>query len=212
MINIDHQVSTVDRRVGDRVIDAGQARTTTVSQSYRATVDDVWDACTNPHRLPRWFLPISGDLRLHGHFQLEGNAGGTILECDPPHRFMVTWEYGEQTSWLEVRVHPEGDEHARLEIEHISLEDDHWVEFGPAAVGIGWDLALVGLSLHLGGAPAVDPQESAAWMASDDGKRFVRECSEQWRTAHVAAGADPATAQACAERTAAFYTGETAGG
>ena len=33
-----------------------------------AAIDDVWDACTNPERIPRWFLPVSGDLRLGGRY------------------------------------------------------------------------------------------------------------------------------------------------
>ena len=28
--------------------------------------------------------PISGDLRLGGRYQLQGNAGGEILVCEPP--------------------------------------------------------------------------------------------------------------------------------
>jgi uncharacterized protein YndB with AHSA1/START domain len=49
----------------------------TITQVYAAPVEDVWDACTNPARIPRWFLPVSGELRLGGRYQLEGNAGGT---------------------------------------------------------------------------------------------------------------------------------------
>ena len=51
---------------------------------YDAAIEDVWDAVTDPDRLKRWFLPISGDLRVGGTFQLEGNAGGEILSCEPP--------------------------------------------------------------------------------------------------------------------------------
>ena len=46
----------------------------------------MWDAVTSAERIPRWFLPISGDLRLGGRYQLEGNAGGEVLECAPPAR------------------------------------------------------------------------------------------------------------------------------
>jgi hypothetical protein len=49
-----------------------------------ASADQVWDACTNPERIPHWFLPVSGDLRLHGRFHLQDNASGTIERCDPP--------------------------------------------------------------------------------------------------------------------------------
>lgn len=45
--------------MGSREFEAGEARVITVSQSYDADVEDVWDACTHPERLPRWFLPVT---------------------------------------------------------------------------------------------------------------------------------------------------------
>ena len=74
MIDVTQQINAVRRQVGTRVLEAGEARTVTVSQSYNAAVEDVWDACTNPERIPRWFLPITGDLRPGGRYQLQGNA------------------------------------------------------------------------------------------------------------------------------------------
>src|ERR1700682_3819007 len=98
MIDVTHHITAVRRQVGQRTLEAGEARTVTISQIYDAPLDDVWDACTNPQRIPRWFLPISGDLRLHGRYQLEGNAAGTIESCDPPRSFRATWEFGGQIS------------------------------------------------------------------------------------------------------------------
>ena len=83
MIDVTQQINAVRRQVGTRVLEVGEARTVTVSQSYDAAIEDVWDACTNPERIPRWFLPITGDLRPGGHYQLQGNASGTIERCDP---------------------------------------------------------------------------------------------------------------------------------
>ena len=60
MIDVTHQISAVDRTVGTRVLAAGEARTVEISQIYDATVDELWDACTNPERIPRWFLPVVG--------------------------------------------------------------------------------------------------------------------------------------------------------
>jgi hypothetical protein len=67
MIDITHQLNAVQRRVGTRTLEAGEAR-----------VDDAWDGCPSLDRLPQWFLPVSGELRLGGRYQLEGNAGGTV--------------------------------------------------------------------------------------------------------------------------------------
>jgi uncharacterized protein YndB with AHSA1/START domain len=207
MIDVAQQINAVRREVGSRTLEAGEARIVTVSQTYAASVDDVWDACTNPERIPRWFLPVTGELRLGGRYQLEGNASGTIERCDPPASFAATWEYGGEVSWIELHVSPESDGRTRFTLEHIAhVDDERWAEFGPGAVGIGWDLGLVGLALHLSSGMAVDPQENAAWAASDEGRRFATLSSERWCAANIAAGADEAEARAAADRTTAFYT------
>jgi uncharacterized protein YndB with AHSA1/START domain len=209
MIDVVQQINAVRRQVGSRVLEAGEARVVTISQTYDAALDDVWDACTNAERIPRWFLPISGDLRLHGHYQFEGNAGGTIERCDPPKGFAATWEYGGGISWIEVSLSTEPGGGTRFQLEHTALvgDDARWTEFGPGAVGIGWDMGLMGLAMHLSSGAAVDPEESAAWSTSEEGRRFMSLSSQDWCEADIAAGADRAQAQAAADRTTAAYTG-----
>jgi len=208
MIDVVHEINEVTRRVGARTLAAGEARTTSITRVYDAPVEDLWDACTNRERIPRWFLPVSGDLRLGGRYQLEGNAGGTIERCDPPNGFAATWEYGEEVAWIEVRLSPDGDGRTRFELDHIALiTDERWIEFGPGATGVGWDLGLTGLLLHLRSGQAVDPAEVAAWSASADGREFITRSSEAWRDASIAAGTDPEAAEAAAARTTAAYTG-----
>ena len=207
MIDVAHQINAVRRRVGTCVLEAGEARTVTISQTYDASIDDVWDACTNPERIPRWFLPISGDLRVGGRYQLEGNAGGKIERCDPPNSFAATWEYGGDVSWIEVRLSTQPKSGTRFELEHIAhVDDERWAEFGPGAVGVGWDMGLMGLASHLSSGQAVDPREGATWAASDQGKEFMSLSSQRWCDASVAAGTDQADAQAAAARTTAAYT------
>ncbi len=207
MIDVTEQISAVRRRVGSRVLEAGEARVVTVSQTYDASLDDVWDACTNPDRIPRWFLPVSGDLRVGGRYQLEGNASGTIERCDPPGSFAATWEYGGDVSWVEVRLSAGPDGGTRFVLEHIAhVDDERWAEFGPGAVGVGWDMAVMGLATHLSSGDAVDPADAAAWMASEQGRRFVSLSSDRWRDASIAAGTDESDAQAAAQRTTAAYT------
>jgi uncharacterized protein YndB with AHSA1/START domain len=207
VIDVTQQINAVRRRVGARVLEAGEVRVSTVGQSYDATLEDVWDACTNPERIPRWFLPVSGDLRLGGRYQLEGNAAGTIERCDPPKSFAATWEYGGAISWIEVSLSTDPDGRTRFQLEHLAAADEHWDEFGPGAVGIGWDMAVMGLALHLSSGHPQDPQEVSAWMASDDGKRFLTLSSERWYEANIAAGTDEATARGAADRSTAAYTG-----
>jgi uncharacterized protein YndB with AHSA1/START domain len=207
MIDVTQQINAVRRQVGTRVLEAGEARTVTVSQSYKAPVEDVWDACTNPERIPRWFLPISGDLRVGGRYQLEGNASGTIERCDPPSSFAATWEYGDQVSWIEVRLTAEPEGRTRLALDHIAhVDDGQWAEFGPGAVGVGWDMGFMGLAVHLSSGRPVDRRESADWAASGGGREFTSLASQRWCDASVAAGTDEAAALAAAYRTTAAYT------
>ncbi len=198
---------SVARRVGSRTLQAGEARTVTITRTYDAPVEDVWDACTNPERIPRWFLPVSGELREGGRFQLEGNAGGLIERCEPPHSFTATWEYGGNVSWIELRLVETDGGGTRFELEHIALEGEHWKQFGPGAVGIGWDLGLLGLGRHLATGARVPPQAGATFAASEEGRRFIELSGQAWREADTASGADPAQAAAAAQRTVAFYTG-----
>jgi uncharacterized protein YndB with AHSA1/START domain len=177
-----------------------------VSQTYDATVDELWDAVTDPERIPRWFLPVTGDLRLGGRYQLEGNAGGTITECEPPHRFAATWEFGEAVTWIEVRVSDAGDGRARFELEHVAPVEEHWTEFGPGAVGIGWDQGIIGLALHLGGVEQVDAGEFMAWTMTEEGLDFTRRAGEAWYEADVASGSDPDDARRRSDNTIAAYT------
>ena len=134
-----------------------------------------------PERLSRWFLPVSGDFRVGGSYQLEGNAGGGILACDRPNRFRVTWAYGEpmdpaDVSELEIRLTAEGGERTTLELEHIAfVPDDRWAEYGPGAVGVGWDQGLLGLGAHLRGESLGDPMR---WAMTDEGADVLR--GEQW--------------------------------
>ncbi|MGH9279183.1 MAG: SRPBCC family protein [Acidimicrobiales bacterium] len=207
MIDVVLQINAAARRVGSRTLEAGEARVVSIGRTYDSSVDDVWDACTNPDRIPRWFLPVTGDLRVGGRFQLEGNAGGTIERCDPPQGFAATWEFGGAVSWIELRLSPEPDGRTRLELDHTVPVDAHWEEFGPGAVGVGWDLAMADLGLHLASGEPLDRDAVAAWSSSGEGLGFMRESSERWGEAHRASGADRAEAEAMTARTTAAYTG-----
>jgi uncharacterized protein YndB with AHSA1/START domain len=213
MIDVTQEITAVDRAVGRRTLEAGEARTVTISRVFDTPVDDLWDACTDRERISRWFLPVSGDLRLGGRYAFEGNASGTIERCEPPRAIDATWEFGGQVSWVELRLSPEADGRARFALEHIAHpDDDMWAQYGPGAVGVGWDGGVLGLTLHLAsGGEGPDRDAVAAWQASEEGRRFLTLSSERWGEASIAAGTDPDEARAAARRTTDAYTGQPAG-
>ncbi|MEU8590267.1 SRPBCC domain-containing protein [Streptomyces sp. NPDC048664] len=93
-VDVAYEIDAVRRRVGKGVFKEVETRVVALSRTFGSPPAEVWDACTRSERIPRWFLPISGDLRGGGRYQLQGNAGGTIERCDPPNGFFATWEFG----------------------------------------------------------------------------------------------------------------------
>jgi uncharacterized protein YndB with AHSA1/START domain len=189
------------------------AKAILASRTFDTDVADLWDAVTNPERIPGWLGPISGELRLGGSYQIEGNASGTITACAPPSSLELTWEFAGQMSWVKARLLPEADK-TRLELEHwahvdLANPDDHWNQFGPGAGGVGWELGFVGLARHVAEPEAVDtPAEGLEWMVSTEAKQFYRTASAAWARAAIAAGEPEEVAMAAAERNRALYSGE----
>jgi uncharacterized protein YndB with AHSA1/START domain len=192
-------------RVAER--DGKPARQVVATRAYPTGPEDLWDALTSVSRIPRWFLPITGELRVGGHYQLEGNAGGDVEECEPPRRFAITWGVGAEVSWVVVTLTPDGSRQTVLRLEHTAfVPEEFWTLYGPGAVGIGWDLALLGLARHLPGEQPLSHENLSAWMTSPEGLGFVGASNDAWAAANVASGADAERARAGAEQTLAFYT------
>ena len=109
---ISEQTGAVSREVASMEWDGGPARVVVATRIYPTPVE----------RIRRWFMPVSGDLRLGGRYQLEGNAGGTIDRCEPPRLLVVTWEFGGNTSWVNVTLEAECEDSTVLRLEHIAPE------------------------------------------------------------------------------------------
>lgn len=207
-IDLLRHLGAVSREVHRQQREGQPVDVIVATRAYHTTVEDLWDALSNPERIGRWFLPVSGDLRLGGRYALEGNASGTITRCDAPTALGLTWESGGQASWVAVTLVPDAAT-ARLRLEHgAPAGADMWEQYGPGAAGVGWELGLMGLALHIDTRAAVDPEAVAAWSAAPDGQTFMRRSSTSWADSWIASGADPAKARAAARKTSAFYTGE----
>ena len=186
-------------------VDGGTGRTMTLRRHYDADVADVWRACTDPERLARWLTPVSGELRPGGRYQLQGNASGEILRCEPPRRLTVTWEApGDQPVTRVEAELTEAGGGTDFELRHSGpVDPDFWAQFGPGAVGVGWDLALYALGLVLAGEAAPD---RGAGPGSAPYRELVTGSSQAWQAAAVAAGIPPDQAKTAADRTTAFYS------
>jgi uncharacterized protein YndB with AHSA1/START domain len=190
------ELDRVRRRVGSD----GPEHVVELQRRYEAPITDVWDACTDPERIPRWFLPVTGDLRLGGRFQLEGNAGGTITECEPPRRLSLTWESRGAASVVILELTPTGAA-TELRLRHVVGDDDHWATYGPGAVGVGWDLTLLGLAHHLGGGATLGQDV----LASPEWRDVTRRSAAGWGAADAEGGTAATVAREAADRTSAAY-------
>lgn len=206
MIDIIEQVDKAHRELRTK----DKAKTVLLRRTYDADVADVWDACTTAERIGRWLSPVTGDLRLGGRYQIKGNAGGEVLQCEPPKLLKVSWVYGEEsatnTSEVELRLADAGEGRTAFELEHLAVDIDpkFWAEFGPGAVGIGWDLALLGLAGHLAGDEfEVDNLEL---LQTPEILEFMTRSGRDWGTAHEASGASADEATGAADRAITAFT------
>ena len=199
------------RDVGERLHNGKSVRVVAASRVFTISQDDLWDALTNQERLARWFALVEGRLEPGGHYKIQGNAKGKITHCDPPHAFDLTWVIFFNTSWVQVRLIPV-DGGTRLALEHLMrkgfMSEKHWKKYGPGATGVGWDIGFWSLGQYIETPnAALDSSAQEAWLSSQEGKVFLRDCAVAWGWSHAESGAPQSHAKAVAERTAEFYTG-----
>lgn len=183
MIDIASQLEAIARTVDKKKSDSGEVVSVQMRRHYQAAIDDVWSALTDPERVERWFYPLTGDLQAGGSFQLEGNAGGDILECEPPQLLKVT--FGGPTSLVELRLTQDGDDDTVLDLEHTLPIEMAQSGAGALYVGPGWDGAFMALDLYLKGVVADDPIAAAS---SPEAIEFSRQSIDSWTAAVESSG------------------------
>ncbi|MRH90053.1 polyketide cyclase [Nocardia sp. SYP-A9097] len=214
MTLLDDPIATaglVAREVRSGARDGVPTRIAVARRSYPTDQADLWDALTNPDRLPRWFLPVTGELKPGGRYQTQGNAGGVVESCDAPRQFAVTWEMGPTMSWLTISLAPDGADTVLELVHEAQVDPGFWTRYGPGAVGVGWDLSLMALGLHVESGASVDPAVALPFPTSPPGIEFVRAAGNGWAEAAIADGDDPVTARTARDNTIEFYTVEAEG-
>lgn len=205
-MNVQTEVGAISRVLEKDTRDGKPFYTVVVRRTYNTSKADLWDALTSAERIPRWFSPVTGDLREGGRYQVEGNAGGTITECRKNEYFKATWEFGAQVSWIELRLTEKGAGKTELELRHGSaVEDYFWTQYGPGAVGVGWDMSFLGLALY-SESGIEKPADVNSWSTSGEGKEFIEGSSLAWVEASIAAGTSADEARAAGVNTTKFYT------
>lgn len=194
------------RTVEDGEYAGKPAKIVIASADYDTDIDDLWDAITDPRRIARWLGRVTGELQLGGRYQIQGNASGLIKECEQPSHLGLTWDYGEQATWVSVDLTPLSADRTNLRLEHVLPDDDKWRAFGPGAVGVGWELALLGLVAHLRAPHVMKLAEGIDKVTSPAGRAFVERSSDGWCEADIASGTASSVAKTRAGATLSFYT------
>ena len=143
-----------DPELRHRTIPAGDARVAVFTRTYETTIEDLWDACTDPERLRRWYVPVTGDLRVGGSFAQANMGSGTILACDAPH--LLKLSLGGGADEIELRLSPGAEDGTTtLELQHATTLDSHDIggqTFDAVfCMGGGYYPRLLALDLHLRG-------------------------------------------------------------
>ncbi|TQM64100.1 SRPBCC family protein [Humibacillus xanthopallidus] len=139
----------------------GEAVAAVFERHYATSPDDLWQACTDPVRLARWFAPVTGDLRPGGHFTIHFDDADTpvcrVVSCAAPTVLVWEWPVRDAPTLVTVEVHPDGAG-SRLTLRHEGLP-------APQAPGYaaGWDTYVRSLGAHLDGSTA--PDWDATWSA-----------------------------------------------
>lgn len=210
-MDFNEAFGATDREVLQGNREGRATRIVRASRIYGASQSELWSASTEQSRVACWFAEVSGVFELGGRYAIKGNADGTIIVCEPPRSFGLTWEFGGTISWVTVTT-SEVDDGVQLTLQHEMAIDEeseaHWATYGPGATGVGWEMAILGLEVYLAGDGASALEAGATWAESNEAKATFRTWAEAWGDAHVRAGESIESARGMAERTAQFYTGE----
>lgn len=145
-----------------------------LERQFRAPIEDVWAACTDPRHMERWIGTWHGD-PARGSIAFRMTAEGEdvpeevylIEECDPPRRFAVRSRdtapftedgSGERVHWALRLELTETDGVTTLTFEQAVADGSLGSDMA-ANVGPGWDYYLDRLVAALDGADV----QAVAW-------------------------------------------------
>ena len=125
-----------------RITTEGGRRVLTITREFRAPIEDVWAAVTEPERLARWIGTFTGDPASgEVQFTMTAEEGAPaekmeIRECDPPRSLKVTAHTGEGHWHLDL-VLEENDGVTVLTFAQPDIDPE-----AAESVGPGWEYYL----------------------------------------------------------------------
>lgn len=170
----------------DRAVATGPARGAVSRRRVDAPIEDVWSLLTDPERMRVWNPDaVTGEFRLGGRFSMEDNASGTVLRCDPPTLFRVSWIYAGSYSEFEVRLRSSGDATV-VEFEHLMSDEElsgagMSVSDGLVAAGTGWDFTLEYLDKYVRGELDEPPAARGDRAPSAEDEELSSRSERLWR-------------------------------
>ena len=157
-----------------------------IERTFRAPLEDVWAACTEPGRMERWIGTWSGD-PASGTVTFRMTAEGEdakaeemdVLACEPPRRFSVRGREpesftedgsGEKVHWEMALELTEDGGTTSLRFTQVLAPGDTGRTM-VASVGPGWDYYLDRLVAHLD----EEDVDAVDWESYAGGSAYYRE-------------------------------------
>jgi uncharacterized protein YndB with AHSA1/START domain len=113
-----------------------------ITRQFRAPIDDVWAAVTEPERLARWIGTFTGD-PASGRVEFLMTAEGAtepeemeIRECEPPRVLRVTSHVGEEHWHLDLLLEE------RVGVTTLTFSQPDIDPVAAESVGPGWEYYL----------------------------------------------------------------------
>lgn len=173
--------SGTQRSVGS----TGRTRSVLLRRTFPASVEQLWETCTKPVMLARWYGAVSGDLRLGGSVELQDVAASCeVLRCDAPNRLDVTWVDGDETTVVKLSLRTV-DDGAELTLEQLGF-------LAPRAGGhgSGWEREFGRLEMFLAGGSKLDRNDDPVVSTASRWDDLPEEYDVRWG---VSDGADSVT-------------------
>ncbi|MGW7533254.1 SRPBCC domain-containing protein [Amycolatopsis sp. NPDC054798] len=175
MDDMDAWLGAAERETGEREIGGQAGCSVRIRRSFSAPVKEVWAACTTRSRIDTWFLPVTGELRVGGTYQLESYAEGEITRCEAPGLLSVTMAIHGAPGEAQLRLRENSAGGTVLEFEHTMVADAAmWSAIAPE-IGSAWEVALKYLDRHLRG----DQIDKSTFPTPEDDELGSR-CKKEW--------------------------------